>query len=625
MLKKPLTIFVLMLVLVPLLLANTGNKVFKDYPVLKREIPLEINPAEFKFLKIKPPRILGEVAITTNYDYFSNSIIRDQIVYDKVRQTPHLLNMVRPFNPAAPGVRHVVHSFIQDGDWINQSVSQGATTTGAGGWPSIDLGLTGQSLNNIVGTVLHTPNKLAIWDGSTGYTYTSFPENDPLDPAIQIMNDIIFFASSGNRNQYYFFKSTDLGQTIIKFDSISRWSPTPIFYKINGGVEVGMSKSANESYLLYFGTNEGGAGQTQGHIYNGWPKDSADNVWIIYSTDGGNTFQGKSIGWDGEINAVPNYIEGYTPLFENFSQIDAAIDNNGQIHVVANGYGLNLEIINDTIYSRGSLFPVLYWNSQSESWSAFTYQQPTTGVRLDTIQAIIDFYPTNAIGQSYPSVSVSADGRVVFLMWTGPQLKSTGELDTAFNGSTSQPRTLFWRDLYFTYSVDGGNTFVPVERFPECSDDVSETYGHAAQLLEKLDDSTYRAHIVYLADLTTGVGPFDGVLTDNPIVYTYYDIVAPGVVSVDERNIVNNYYLYQNFPNPFNPSTTIKFTIAARSHVTLKVFDVLGREVETLVDEVKEAGQYTVKFNGKDLPSGMYLYTLSAGNFSKTNKMLLIK
>lgn len=87
----------------------------------------------------------------------------------------------------------------------------------------------------------------------------------------------------------------------------------------------------------------------------------------------------------------------------------------------------------------------------------------------------------------------------------------------------------------------------------------------------------------------------------------------------------NRFELQQNYPNPFNPATTIRFSIPEKSMVTLKVYDMLGREITTLVNEVKDAGTHTVKFAGKDLPSGMYLYTLTAGNYSATKKMMLVK
>jgi len=83
--------------------------------------------------------------------------------------------------------------------------------------------------------------------------------------------------------------------------------------------------------------------------------------------------------------------------------------------------------------------------------------------------------------------------------------------------------------------------------------------------------------------------------------------------------------LEQNYPNPFNPSTIISYGIPVKSKVVLKVFDVLGKEVATLLNEEKPAGQYSIEFNAKDLPSGIYFYKLQAGSFVETKKMILIK
>jgi hypothetical protein len=102
-----------------------------------------------------------------------------------------------------------------------------------------------------------------------------------------------------------------------------------------------------------------------------------------------------------------------------------------------------------------------------------------------------------------------------------------------------------------------------------------------------------------------------------------------GVVSVDDQQNTSNtpqtIYLSKNYPNPFNPSTTIKFTISDLQFTTLKVYDLLGREIATLVNEEKPAGSYEVGFNGTGLPSGIYFYQLRAGNFSETKKMVLLK
>jgi hypothetical protein len=89
--------------------------------------------------------------------------------------------------------------------------------------------------------------------------------------------------------------------------------------------------------------------------------------------------------------------------------------------------------------------------------------------------------------------------------------------------------------------------------------------------------------------------------------------------------IPSEYKLYQNYPNPFNPTTTIQFDIPKTSFVTLKVYNVLGQEVATLVNEKREAGRYEVKFNASTLSNGVYFYRLAAGDYSSTKKFVLIK
>ncbi|MEW6652732.1 MAG: T9SS type A sorting domain-containing protein [Bacteroidota bacterium] len=86
-----------------------------------------------------------------------------------------------------------------------------------------------------------------------------------------------------------------------------------------------------------------------------------------------------------------------------------------------------------------------------------------------------------------------------------------------------------------------------------------------------------------------------------------------------------SYSLEQNYPNPFNPVTRISYSIAESGFVTLKVFDILGREVSTLVNEVKPTGRFEVEFNASELPTGTYIYRLTAGNYQTINKMLLLK
>lgn len=93
----------------------------------------------------------------------------------------------------------------------------------------------------------------------------------------------------------------------------------------------------------------------------------------------------------------------------------------------------------------------------------------------------------------------------------------------------------------------------------------------------------------------------------------------------DESAGVNDFSLEQNFPNPFNPSTRINYQIANDNFVTLKVYDIIGNEIAALVNNQQPAGKYSVDFNSANLPSGVYLYRLQAGNYIQTRKMTLIK
>ncbi len=93
----------------------------------------------------------------------------------------------------------------------------------------------------------------------------------------------------------------------------------------------------------------------------------------------------------------------------------------------------------------------------------------------------------------------------------------------------------------------------------------------------------------------------------------------------NEKKNEFTFNLNQNFPNPFNPATQIKYSIPARSFVTVKVFNILGSEVKTLVNENKDAGEYSINFNANNLPSGIYFYRITAGKYSDLKKMILLK
>jgi hypothetical protein len=102
--------------------------------------------------------------------------------------------------------------------------------------------------------------------------------------------------------------------------------------------------------------------------------------------------------------------------------------------------------------------------------------------------------------------------------------------------------------------------------------------------------------------------------------YTY---IITGIEQLSDE--MKTYSLSNNYPNPFNPTTTIEYSTPKLSFVTLKVFDVLGREVTTIVDEEKNTGTYKVEFDGTSHGSGIYFYQLKAGDYIEAKKMILVK
>ncbi len=113
-----------------------------------------------------------------------------------------------------------------------------------------------------------------------------------------------------------------------------------------------------------------------------------------------------------------------------------------------------------------------------------------------------------------------------------------------------------------------------------------------------------------------------GVIAINGASWQDGDL-SSGVERIDP--IASDFHLKQNYPNPFNPSTTIEYSIPEGSFVTLKVYNVIGKEVATLVNEFQSAGTYRSEFNAVDLPSGTYFVNLRSGGFSETKKMSLLK
>jgi hypothetical protein len=136
--------------------------------------------------------------------------------------------------------------------------------------------------------------------------------------------------------------------------------------------------------------------------------------------------------------------------------------------------------------------------------------------------------------------------------------------------------------------------------------------------LGKAIDERKQDHYVYILNHLTNAWKFAmNVMGAN--------LNKEGVEGEDNLTVPTEYSLDQNYPNPFNPSTTINYQLPANNHVSLKVYDILGNLVSTLVDEEMEAGYYSINWNASQLASGIYIYRIISGTYVSTKKMILMK
>ena len=154
---------------------------------------------------------------------------------------------------------------------------------------------------------------------------------------------------------------------------------------------------------------------------------------------------------------------------------------------------------------------------------------------------------------------------------------------------------------------------------------ILKTYDAGSNWFQKQSGTTLKLNKVYFLDLDFGFA-----VGENGIILRTTN-GGELITSLENKSItLRTFELFQNYPNPFNPSTKIKFEIPGQARndntlVTLKVYDILGNEIATLVNEYKPAGEYEVEFDGKVLPSGIYFYQIKCSNFIETKKMSLLK
>ncbi len=264
-----------------------------------------------------------------------------------------------------------------------------------------------------------------------------------------------------------------------------------------------------------------------------------------------------------------------------------------------------------------------YQNLNTVYWSVATNYIPPA--QLDTLIDDLDFgngfymnnktpasmYSWKDLNQGYNnhmwySLTTLAEADTCFATWT-PNVPRKGFYEVSAYISYSQTEAA----KYIVYSLNKTDTVIINQKQFK---DVWVSLGNYQ--FEK-----GKSGYVRLGDASTIKGE---AIVFDAVKWSYIDSVETSVAGKNSSN-PTEFSLEQNYPNPFNPSTTIKYSLPRQSRVILKVLDVLGREVTTLVDEEKSFGNYETKFNGSNLSSGIYFYQLKAGEFVETKRLVFLK
>lgn len=431
------------------------------------------------------------------------------------------------------------------------------------------------------------------------------------------------------------WKSTDDGDTWIQYNSgIAHLYVKSMYIGINGNVFAGLSGGG-----IYMSTNNGenwlqagiAATTVKKIVRNPYNNDIFAAVsGVSHSTDGGQMWIPGGIGlsnYDIKSIAIKNgYIFAGTPQ-NNYGCLFRSSDNgvswtrsdNGISNSSTNAISVSPS---GDLYAGTSLGGIYYSTDNGDNWININY-----GVNLGSIM----------------SLEINSGGDIFTASWGGGIYRKLSE-DTVWNSLFGGYFTCLYvasNDYIYaehSRSTDNGNTWTPMDMGSHRASSFTEnslghlfagTYDFGSGVWRSTDygDSWEQINdgLPSLDVRSVAVDDMD-FLYAGPNTHSLYKTTTSTVTGTNNiKKEPVSFYLYQNYPNPFNPETMIKYELPVRAHISLKVFDVLGKEIVTLISEEKPAGIYELNWNAAGLPSGIYFYQIRSGSFIGTRKMILLK
>ncbi len=488
------------------------------------------------------------------------------------------------------------------------------------GWFSLSSGTT-NSLNGVAffstdyiiaigdaGTILRTT------DGGNNWESISSGTSERLNSISVINNSTAVIAGDAGT----ILRTTDVGSSWVNVTSSVSDNLLSVSFNGADGIAGGTSQT------ILYSTDEGASWITsQTGFFGG-------GFWGVQMLDTGNAYvAGENsifqpmFGWSTDGGQNWDYTAFYLSSNEgrlygvHFFDADNGVaaasvwTGEGAIAVTSDG-GANwntLPFFNDALYSlsfpagqmgigyaAGAAGLIIKTSDGGGSWSSqpsgtsvilfgITFADALTGYAVGENGTILKTVSGGVIPVELTSFRAELEEREVRLSWqTATETNNSGFFVQRKVGNN-------WENLDF---VQGYGT-------------TSET--HSYDFIDNLSDLNYRGEVYYRLKQVD----YDGASDYSSTVEVTYDPKP------------NDFVLDQNYPNPFNPVTSIKYSLPEGAKVKLTIYDLLGNQVQTLVDEYKAAGTYSVKFNGAELTSGIYIYRLQAGEFVSTKRMALIK
>lgn len=496
----------------------------------------------------------------------------------------HAIQMVATDSTDLSGSRRTSYAFSSDGGatWGTANTVPNIRS----GFPTLTAGNTGASDDVAIignhyqpGAVLSSGVHVDAFPGLGSFTSTFYPGtvSNFIWPQLNTYSngDVMVSAET-----YQGGAATDTGYTTTFNPNTNTWS---------GSSQLFVSSATSQLNMRW--TSATGPGGRGIYVLNpisdvGDPLAGA-RIFYYTTSDNGATWSSANQLYETTITGADT----------NFAWLgcDAVYDNAGNFYVVWN--------------TTSTTF------SQTKLWVSKNGGTPVVVTQVSDIPGGITSMVTamgNASGLDWPTIAVTADGNHVM---TGYSVCMQADTLNGFNSF----------DLYYSVSPTSALSFSEPRMITSGMDD--ERYISFNNTTTLDGGSNEIMAMTYQKDPQPGSCAFNdnAPVSKNRLIYREIENPQTSIHNVSGE-IPGSFRLLQNYPNPFNPTTMIRFELPNNVNVSLKVYDITGKEVATLINnQILSAGTKEFDFNGANLGSGIYFYTLKAGDFTQTKKMLLVK